>query len=58
MEKRHGGLVTGQAEDFYGANMSAVPELKPCACCHGWPCWTDSTVCGDYGCFDECPRFA
>lgn len=30
MEKIHGGLVTGQAKDFYGTNKVAAVEFKPC----------------------------
>ena len=31
MQKIHGGLVTGQAKDFYGNSKVAAIEFKPCA---------------------------
>lgn len=51
----------GPARDrtrYTNADKVAVRGFKDYARPHGWPCWSDSSVCGDYGYFYECPRLA
>lgn len=51
----------GPARDrtrYTNADKVAVRGFKDYARPHGWPCWSDSSVCGDYGYFYECPGLA